>query len=134
MFKSSRPLQSAFAREEGEAHMISKLALAAVFGALAAPAFSAQTQGEGPTIVITRKIPPSADVWMRVVHIGDLNLRSSAGQQEMEKRVATAVDDICTIPTPLPSYKGRMEKPCRDEAWSGARPQMTEAIHRAQGS
>lgn len=117
--------------------MISKLQLAsaALFGLVAYPAISQsnQTASEGPTIVITRKIPPSADVWIRVVHVGDLDLKSAVGQQEMEKRVAKAVDEICTISSPLPSYKGRMEKPCRDEAWGGARTQMTEAIHRAQG-
>lgn len=82
-------------------------------------------------IIITRRLPPSSDLLMRVVNIGDLNLASAAGQQEMEKRVAKAVDDMCAIPAPLPSYKGAMEKPCRDEAWESARWQMKDAAQRA---
>jgi hypothetical protein len=39
-----------------------------------------------PPVVITRKLPPSADFWVRVVYVGDLNLKFAAGQQEMEKR------------------------------------------------
>lgn len=82
-------------------------------------------------IIITRRLPPSSDLLMRVVNIGDLNLASAAGQQEMEKRVARAVDEMCTIPAPLPSYKGVIEKPCRDEAWESARWQMKDAAQRA---
>jgi hypothetical protein len=40
---------------------------------------------------------------------------------------------MCAIPTPLPSYKGPMEKPCRDEAWASARPQMEFAVQRITG-
>jgi UrcA family protein len=101
-----------------------------------APAASAQSPQTvpGPPIVITRKLPPSADFWVRVVYVGDLDLKSAAGQQEMDKRVGKAVDEICAIPTPLPSYKGPMEKPCRDEAWAGARSQMANAVQSAGGS
>lgn len=88
----------------------------------------------GPAIVITHKLVPSPDLLVRTVHIGDLDLKSALGQKEMEKRVALAVDSICAIPSPLPSYKGRMEKPCRDEAWASARPQMADAIKRATSS
>lgn len=87
-----------------------------------------------PSIVITHKMKPSPDVMVRTVYIGDLDLKSAAGQKEMEARVGRAVDGICSIPTPLPSYKGPMEKPCRDEAWGGARPQMDSAVKRATGS
>lgn len=114
--------------------MHSKLQLAslAVLSLAAAPLPAQQTVvAGGPPIVITRKLPPSDDFMIRVVNVGDLDLKAVPGQQEMEKRVAKAVEDMCTIPSPLPSYKGRMEKPCRDEAWASARPQMDSAVQLA---
>ena len=113
--------------------MPSKLQLAslAVFG-LAVPATAQQPAVEnGPPIVITRRLPPTDDFMIRVVHVADLDLKTAAGQKEMEKRVGQAVEDMCAIPAPLPSYKGRMEKPCRDEAWASARPQMNSAVQMA---
>lgn len=114
--------------------MHSKLQLAslAILGIAAAPASAQQPATVvGPPIVITRRLPPSDDFMIRVVNVGDLDLKSAAGQQEMEKRVGKAVEDMCTIPSPLPSYKGRMEAPCRDEAWASARPQMSTAVQMA---
>jgi UrcA family protein len=88
------------------------------------------TSGQEPPIVITKRLSPSPDVLVRTVYIGDLNLGSVSGQQEMEKRVGAAVDDLCTITKPLPSYKGVLEKPCREEAWQSARLQMKAAAER----
>lgn len=100
----------------------------------AAAAQIPQGEVQEPSIVITHKMKPSPDVMVRTVYIGDLDLKSTAGQKEMEVRVGRAVDSICSIPSPLPSYKGKMEQPCRDEAWGGARPQMADAVKRATGS
>ena len=109
--------------------------LAVLSAATAAGSAYAQqpTSVEGSPIVITRRLPPSADFMVRVVNVGDLDLKSPTGQQEMEKRVGKAVEDMCAIPTPLPSYKSRMEQPCRDEAWASARPQMNYAVQMAGG-
>lgn len=85
-------------------------------------------------IVIIRKLPPSPDVLVRTVYVADLDLKSAPGQQEMERRVGKAVEDMCVIVSPLPSYKGPLEKPCRDEAWASARPQMDFAVRAAGGS
>jgi UrcA family protein len=105
-----------------------------LFG-LAAPAGAqpAPPSPEAPILVITRRLPPSPDMLVRTVFIGDLDLASATGQQEMEKRVGKAVEDMCAIPSPLPSYKGRLEKPCRDEAWASARPQMDAAVRKGPG-
>lgn len=112
-----------------------QLASMAMFIVVSAPAVAqpASSVPQVSPIVITRRLPPSPDLLVRTVFIGDLDLLSPAGQQAMEKRVGAAVDDMCTIPAPLPSYKGRMEKPCRDEAWESARWQMKEAMQRAHG-
>lgn len=102
-------------------------------GAMPISAGTAQPATQEAPIVITRRLPPSPDVLVRTVYINDLDLKSAAGQQEMEKRVGKAVVDMCAIVGPLPSYKGPMEQPCRDEAWGSARPQMTFAVQRARG-
>lgn len=101
-----------------------------------APASAQPTQaaGQEAPIVIIRRLPPSPDVLVRTVYVADLDLRSATGQQEMEKRVGKAVEDMCVIVSPLPSYKGPLEKPCRDEAWASARPQMDLAVRAAGGS
>ena len=122
--------------------MTSKLKLAsmAMFIIVSMPAPAAAQPAPAPApaaaqapIVIMRKLPPSPDLLVRTVFIGDLDLTSANGQKEMEVRVSKAVDDMCTIPAPLPSYKGPMEKPCRDEAWTSARWQMRDAMERAHG-
>lgn len=113
---------------------LAALALASLAAVPTAIAQPAPASAQEPPIVITRTLPPSADILMRVVYIADLDLKSAAGQQEMEKRVGRAVEDMCAIPTPLPSYKGKMEKPCRDEAWASARPQMDRVVLMARGS
>lgn len=110
------------------------LVLFGLAGAIPASAGTAQPSSQEAPIVITRKLFPSPDLLVRTVSIADLDLKSAAGQQEMEKRVGKAVEDMCAIVGPLPSYKGPMEKPCRDEAWASARPQMTYAVERAHGS
>lgn len=117
--------------------MTSKLQLASLvvlsLAASTALAQPAPAPASVQPIVITRTLPPSADVLMRIVYVSDLDLKTAAGQQEMEKRVAKAVEAMCAIPAPLPSYKGPMEKPCRDEAWASARPQMEFAVQRITG-
>ena len=87
----------------------------------------------GAEIVVVRKLPPR-DRLMRSVYIGDLNLKSADDRQEMEKRVAKAVEDMCAIPSPIPGQERGMTKPCRDEAWTGARSQMDGAVQRAVGT
>jgi UrcA family protein len=92
-----------------------------------------QTVPQGSPIIVIGKLRPSPDVIVRTVFVGDLDLKSAPGQAEMEKRVGAAVDSMCMIPTPIPSYGPVMEKPCRDEAWASARPQMDSAVRNAGG-
>ena len=90
--------------------------------ASAAAAQQVTTAAQGPEIVVERKLPPSRDRLMRTVYIGDLDLKSVDGRQEMDKRVAKAVEEMCAIPSPIPGHKRNMTRPCRDEAWASARP------------
>ncbi len=110
------------------------LSLLSLTSAIPASAQPAQSAVQEAPIVIIRKLPPSPDVMMRTVYVADLDLKSPARRQGMEKRVGKAVEDMCVIVTPLPSYKGPMEQPCRDEAWASARPQMDSAVRAAGGA
>jgi UrcA family protein len=86
---------------------------------------------EAPEIVVTGKASDK-DVVTRVVKIGDLNLATDDGVAEMKKRVASAVDDICTIPAVVGYYRDKAEKPCREEGWASATPQMDSAQKKAR--
>lgn len=119
--------------------MISKpqLASLATFILVAAPvpvsAQLPQAAVQEPSIIVTHKMRPSPDLMVRTVYIGDLDLKTSAGQQAMEKRVNAAVEEMCAIPTPIPGQERNMTRPCREEAWDSAKPQMADAVKRAGG-
>lgn len=104
-----------------------------LFGMAPATAQPAQLPSQDSPIIVVGKLRPSPDVIVRTVYIGDLDLRTQSGKGEMEKRIGAAVDSMCAIPTPLPSYGPVMERPCREEAWGSARPQMETAVRRAIG-
>lgn len=93
-----------------------------------------QTNVQEQEIIVVRGLRPSRDRLMQAIYIGDLNLTKTADRQEMENRVGRAVVAMCAIPSPIPAYGGEMTKPCRDEAWASARPQMRRAIQGAAGS
>lgn len=114
--------------------LLSWLPVIGLMTAMPVSAQPAQSSAQEAPIVIVHRLAPSSDVLVRTVYVADLDLRSAAGQQEMEKRVGKAVEDMCVITSPLPSYKGPLEKPCRDEAWASARPQMDLLTHSAGGS
>lgn len=109
---------------------VAGLAAVAAPGASQTPAPPAE---EGP-IIIVRGVPQSRDQIIRTVYIGDLDLKDEAGRKAMEERVDKAVNEMCAIPTPLPTYGEKMTKPCRDDAWASARPQMDRAVARSAGS
>jgi UrcA family protein len=100
--------------------------------AMVSPALAQDPQAaEAPEIVVTGKASDK-DVVTRAVNIGDLNLATDEGVAEMQKRVASAVDDICAIPAVVGYYRDKAEKPCRDEGWASATPQMDAALKKAR--
>jgi UrcA family protein len=100
--------------------------------AMLSPVMAQELQaGEGPEIVVTGKASDK-DVVTRVVKIGDLNLTTDAGVKEMQRRVAAAVEDICVIPAVIGYYRDKAEKPCRDEGWASAAPQIDSALQKAR--
>ena len=85
-------------------------------------------------VVTSKKVPEGFEPVQKVVKIGDLNLATTAGVAEMEKRVSQAVNSICRAPVGAPYWEERDSKMCRDFAWESARPQMDRAIRKAPGS
>ena len=88
-------------------------------------------QAENPEVVVRGKLPDRDSV-SRSVYIGDLNLATPLGVAEMDKRVAKAVEWICEIPAVIGYYKNAVERPCTDEGWASARPQMDRAVQHAK--
>lgn len=100
--------------------------------AILSPAMAQEQQAtEGPEIVVTGKASDK-DVVTRAVKIGDLDLATDTGVKEMERRVGAAVDDICAIPAVVGYYRDKAEKPCREEGWASAKPQMESALMKAR--
>jgi len=95
---------------------------------------SDQGQGgpaENPEVVVRGQLPDRDSV-SRSVYIGDLDLSTPQGVAEMDKRVARAVDWICEIPAVVGYYKKAAERPCNEEGWASARPQMERAVQFAK--
>lgn len=104
---------------------------AAGFLLLASPA-TAQEQG----IVVTGKLkmPTGYEPIEKVVDIEDLDLTTSAGEKEMEKRVTAAVKSMCAAPPRAARWQVKDAEMCSEFAWASARPQMEEALRMARGS
>jgi UrcA family protein len=91
--------------------------------ALAAPAVSK----EKPVVVTA----PSDENPTRRVSYRDLNLATTLGEKILFRRVSYAVSGVCNEAIgPNADFYGEMS--CRKDAWSGARPQMAQAVQRAR--
>ena len=88
------------------------LALAGLVAAASHPARAADTQ----TVSI-------------IVKAGDLNLRSSAGQQALHHRIALAALKVCAE-----AFGGDLSDDCVQQARRGAAPQERALVAAAQGA
>lgn len=71
----------------------------------------------------------------RRVSYADLNLATTPGQQTLNHRVGKAVEELCTGATGGHFEGLRMtiaKSGCANTAWVGARPQIANAVRRAQ--
>ena len=106
-------------------HVLSFVAACAITAggfALASPAFS-----QGREVVV--KAPPEDDLPRRYVTYSDLNLIQPAGLKTLNRRVNSAVREVCR--ESVPSGDFYIEMGCRSHAWDGARPQINRAVERA---
>jgi UrcA family protein len=113
-------------------YALSKLAAAAVtISGLFLP-FASATAKETPVVVTAP--PQEADLVVRRVSYADLDLAVPAGVTGLNDRVRYAIGEVCKeanlFDNGSTSYKwGTMQ--CRGIAWDGARPQIAQAIQRA---
>ena len=92
----------------------------------------AAAQQEQQIVITGQKLPQGYELVTSTVQIADLNLATSAGVQQMEKRVAHGVATVCPTPGGIaPSYEQRDYEACQKFAWAGARPQMDRAVQAA---
>lgn len=114
------------------AGLLAIILVSSVTMAASAPAFGQEQNVEAaaPEVVVRGRLPDRDSV-SRSVYIGDLDLKTPQGVADMEKRVSRAVDWICEIPAVIGYYGKAAERPCRDEGWASARPQMDRAVQLA---
>jgi len=71
---------------------------------------------------------------VRHISYADLNLASAAGERTLNRRVGSAVGDLCLEATGGNdgsfSFKSAMKK-CSNRGWGEARPQIARAVQRA---
>ena len=107
------------------------VAIAAVSGGqffAASPAF-----GKSGPILVTAT--PPEELVVRHVSYADLNLAVDAGQRTLNRRVGTAVSDLCTEAAGgndgSTVFRYSMIR-CSNFAWNDARPQIARAVQRSQ--
>ena len=109
------------------AHVLSFAAACAITAggfAIASPAFS-----QGREVIV--KAAPKDDIPRRYVTYSDLNLVHPAGLKTLNRRVNSAVRDVCRESVG-PNADFYLEMGCRSFAWDGARPQIDRAVMRAR--
>lgn len=109
---------------------LAKHLLAASAAMLAAGSAVVFAAGAAHAKDITVVAEPPEDYLTRSVSYADLNLASDKDQARLNGRVSRAVNFVCS-----PFYDqgiNRLRAECKNFAWSGARPQMAQAIERAR--
>lgn len=94
--------------------------------AVSPPAFAA----ERPLVVLV-----SPDIVTRVITYADLNLASAPGEAALNRRVDSAVSNLCSEITGgdnLGFPRNLKDHYCRTSSWGQARPQIDRAVRRAR--
>lgn len=102
--------------------------LAAISVPLGILALAAPAVAQDRTVLVTA---PSEDMLIRRVSYRDLNLATSRGEKILVTRVGFAVKDLC-LESVGPGANFYAEYGCRGDVWSGARPQIKQAVRRAR--
>ena len=91
-------------------------------------ALAGQPSGSNADVVV--KAAPRSEYPTRYVSYSDLNLVHEAGLKTLNRRVNSAVREVCRESTGG-SDDFYLEMGCRSFAWDGARPQIDRAVERA---
>jgi UrcA family protein len=81
--------------------------------------------------ITAKKMPNGYEPVTQVVHLADLNLTTSTGVDEMQKRVTSAVNTMCGPVGPVGVRKSKEYQTCSKYAWASAKPQMDNAVESA---
>lgn len=112
-----------------------KLALP-LLGGICAVSLSAPAIAQEQEIVVTAnmKLPEGLEPVKMVVSIKDLDLSTPAGASKMKRRITAVIERFCAPPSRAAGWQKKDAKTCSDFAWSTARPQMDEALRKANAS
>lgn len=111
------------------AHDLTKAVLVVCATGLGLSAAAPAVAKEGPVIVYGEA---RENVRTRIVSFADLDLASAAGAKSLHYRVGRAVKKVCLFDDGGPKLQPSDYHDCADGAWEGARPQMAQALARAQ--
>ena len=103
--------------------------------AFALSIFAPTTPAAAKNAKIVVTAPPTTEVVTRHISYADLNLASFEGQQSLNRRVGSGINDLCD--EVVGGDDGtltikRVMRRCGMSAWDQARPQMALAIQRAR--
>lgn len=113
-----------------DARQLACVGAAAFVGAMLVTATATMAKPVRP-VVISKRIEPMT----RYVSYADLSLTTREGKNVLYKRVGYAVNDVCPVNERVDDMDGTSTYDfgyCRDFAWSGAMPQIRNAIHAAK--
>lgn len=80
--------------------------------------------------VVVRGIAPKDQI-RRTVSYRDLNLATGIGERTLNRRVDSAVANICVDAVGAVA-NDTLEMKCQRDSWNGARPQIAQAVERAK--
>ena len=112
-----------------DARQLACVGAAAFVGSLLVTATTTMAKPVKP-VVISKRVEPMT----RYVPYADLSLTTREGKNILYKRVGYAVKDVCPVNERVEDMDGTSTYDfgyCRDFAWSGALPQIRNAIHAA---
>lgn len=98
----------------------------ALITAASPPASTQNLHSKGPVVVTA----PHENPLVAYVPLGDLPLTTRPGQSTLYRRVGAAVDRVCPALDEDGFFYDTLG--CKDFAWDGARPQISQAINAAK--
>ena len=106
----------------------------AVLTLSAAPLAAQQSAAQEIVVTANMKVPEGLEPVKMVVGIKDLDLKSVAGVNKLEKRITGVIERFCGPPAKAAKWQVDDSKACSEYAWASARPQMDTAVSRANSN
>ena len=78
--------------------------------------------------------PSSLDVRSKAVGYGDLNLATPHGIATLDRRIGSAINEVCNQSSPRDLASFSEQRRCQRQAWAGVSLQRSQAIASASNS